>query len=60
MTKPKKSKALTPLKDAMQQSGFSASAAQAQSDFWASMGITGVRIGSTVLTVPPVPTKKKD
>lgn len=37
----------------MQQAGFSQKAAENIGDFWSQMGVTGVRIGRTVLKVKP-------
>lgn len=38
---------------AMRQAGFSAKAAESVNDFWAEMGVKGVRIGRTTLKVQP-------
>lgn len=51
--KPPPPKVEVPIEDAMQRTGFSQEAAENIGDFWSRMGVTGVRVGRTVLKVKP-------
>lgn len=55
MTKPKRE---VPMKEAMQAAGFNKKNAAAIESGWAKLGITGVRVGGTRLTVSKPKPKK--
>lgn len=49
--KPPPPKVEMPIEDAMRRTGFGQEAAKNIGDFWSRMGVSGVRIGRTVLEV---------